>query len=87
MNLVPCKTEVISRVWDNVVVAFDPLTGDTHKLSAPSGQILEKLLTGDGRGHVPLEEILLNSKADIASMDDWKEAARLLAALDLVGIV
>lgn len=72
------------RVWDGASVVFDPLTGDTHRLNAPSGYVLQALSrTPDVRGMSVDDLIACHASSDV-ELTDWERAVELLQALEVI---
>lgn len=68
------------RVWDADVVAYDPANGDTHRLRAPAGAILERLPTDSDPEGIAVESIVaLGYKSA-----EVEEAINILEALELL---
>lgn len=69
------------RVWDGSAVIFEPLSGDTHRVDRPGGDIL--MLLADA-GTDLTRQRLADKLSPIATRDRIDEALNVLIALDLV---
>jgi hypothetical protein len=75
---VPERASMIWRQWDSEFVFHHKLSNDTHRLSAPAGELVLLLLQ---RGELSESELLLQSGLDRAELNATLHA---LAQIDFV---
>ena len=79
------SAECLWRSWDDEAVVFDPATGDTHMLLAPSGSILEAVADAYP---APLSVVALSSLRGLDEPSSTlQDLIDLLVALDLITVV
>ncbi|MEZ5490755.1 MAG: HPr-rel-A system PqqD family peptide chaperone [Gammaproteobacteria bacterium] len=67
------------RIWDDAVVVFEPLSGDTHRFEGPAGRIFTLLNDAD-RSQLELETAL----DSVSDREKIAEVLKLLLAMELL---
>lgn len=78
--------KVLLRCWDDACVAYHIESGDTHLLTAVSGQVLQKLLENPAATHELAQTLLTEFPADELDMasEVLEDTLRQLSHLGLI---
>jgi len=78
--------KVLLRCWEDACVAYHIESGDTHLLTALSGQVLQKLLVNPAATHELTQTLLPQFPADELNMagEALEDTLRQLSHLGLI---